>query len=309
MWPLTPKCLYMFLAFTPFTFFFVRVYRIVLLFIFSLSNFYFFWLYIEIAILLFIGLSYTIFSHSFTQLILYFLIQTLASFSMLVFYTLDFSYLFYFFLFFKLGIFPFISWYLNVLYRFPSFALLLSRTLHKLPPLFLFLLVYNSTYSSFILLSVLLSLIVGGFYMLNVLDLRYLIVVSSMANNGFLLLGLISGSMFVFWLFYSLYFLNMFFILYMLGGFTKLSFNQIRSKSLTTIVVLALLFNLAALPPFPMFFAKFIVLLEYFTSAPNSTYMVVILVLANVFMMASYCQLLIKYVVNNYSHSSSHLLF
>ncbi len=299
----------MFLAFTPFTFFFVRVYRIVLLFIFSLSNFYFFWLYIEIAILLFIGLSYTIFSHSFTQLILYFLIQTLASFSMLVFYTLDFSYLFYFFLFFKLGIFPFISWYLNVLYRFPSFVLLLSRTLHKLPPLFLFLLVYNSTYSSFILLSVLLSLIVGGFYMLNVLDLRYLIVVSSMANNGFLLLGLISGSMFVFWLFYSLYFLNMFFILYMLGGFTKLSFNQIRSKSLTTIVVLALLFNLAALPPFPMFFAKFIVLLEYFTSAPNSTYMVVILVLANVFIMASYCQLLIKYVVNNYSHSSSHLLF
>jgi formate hydrogenlyase subunit 3/multisubunit Na+/H+ antiporter MnhD subunit len=145
--------------------------------------------------------------------------------------------------------------------------------------------------------------------MLNVLDLRYLIVVSSMANNGFLLLGLISGSMFVFWLFYSLYFLNMFFILYMLGGFTKLSFNQIRSKSLTTIVVLALLFNLAALPPFPMFFVKFLVLLEYFTSAPNSIYMIVILVLANVFIMASYCQLLIKYVVNNYSHSSSHLLF
>jgi len=306
---LMPKCLYMFLAFTPFTFFFVRVYRVVLLFIFSLSNFYFFWLYIEIAMLLFMGLSYTVFTHSFTQLILYFLIQTLASFSMLVFYTLDFSYLFYFSLFFKLGMFPFMSWYLNVLYRFPSFVLLLSRTLHKLPPLFLFFLVYNSTYSSFILLSVLFSLVVGGFYMLNVLDLRYLIVVSSMANNGFLLLGLMSGSMFVFWLFYSFYFLNMFFVLYILGGFTKISFNQIRTKSFITMIILALLFNLAALPPFPMFFAKFLVLLEYFTSAPNSTYMVVMLVLANVFIMASYCQLLIKYVVNNYSHSSSHLLF
>jgi len=306
---LMPKCLYMFLAFTPFTFFFVRVYRVVLLFIFSLSNFYFFWLYIEIAMLLFIGLSYTVFTHSFTQLMLYFLIQTLASFSMLVFYTLDFSYLFYFSLFFKLGMFPFMSWYLNVLYRFPSFVLLLSRTLHKLPPLFLFFLVYDSTYSSFILLSVLFSLVVGGFYMLNVLDLRYLIVVSSIANNGFLLLGLMSGSMFVFWLFYSFYFLNMFFVLYILGGFTKISFNQIRTKSFTTIVILALLFNLAALPPFPMFFAKFLVLLEYFTSASNSTYMVVMLVLANVFIMASYCQLLIKYVVNNYSHSSSHLLF
>ncbi len=240
---------------------------------------------------------------------MYFLIQTLASFSMLVFYTLDFSYLFYFSLFFKLGMFPFMSWYLNVLYRFPSFVLLLSRTLHKLPPLFLFFLVYNSTYSSFILLSVLFSLVVGGFYMLNVLDLRYLIVVSSIANNGFLLLSLMSGSVFVFWLFYFFYFLNMFFVLYLLGGFTKLSFNQIRTKSFITIVILALLFNLAALPPFPMFFAKFLVLLEYFTSAPNSIYMVVMLVLANVFIMASYCQLLIKYVVNNYSHSSSHLLF
>ena len=34
--------------------------------------------------------------------------------------------------------------------------------------------------------------------MLNVFDLRYLIVVSSMANNGFLLLGLMSGRMFAF---------------------------------------------------------------------------------------------------------------
>jgi len=299
----------MFLAFTPFTFFFVRIYRIVLLFIFSLSNFYFFWLYIEIAMLLFIGLSYTIFTHSFTQLILYFLIQTLASFSMLVFYTLDFSFLFYFSLFFKLGIFPFISWYLNVLYRFPSFVLLLRSTLHKLPPLFLFLLVYNSAYSSFILLSVLLSLIVGGFYMLNVFDLRYLIVVSSMVNNGFLLLGLMSGRIFAFWLFYFLYFLNIFLILYLLGGFTKLSLNQMRTKTFITIFVLALLFNLAALPPFPMFFAKFLVFLEYFISDPSLIYVVVLLVLANVFIMASYCQLLIKYVVNNYSHSSNHLLF
>lgn len=59
--------------------------------------------------LLFIGLSYTIFVHSYTQLILYFLIQTLASFGMLVFYTLDANYLLYFALFLKLGIFPFMS--------------------------------------------------------------------------------------------------------------------------------------------------------------------------------------------------------
>lgn len=188
----------MFLAFTPFTFFFVRIYSLVLVFLFTLSNFYFFWLYMEIAILLFIGLSYTIFTHSFTQLMLYFLIQTLASFRMLVFFTTDLIFLFYGSLFFKLGMFPFMSWYLNVLYRFPSFILLLRRTLHKLPPLFLFLFTYNSAYSSFILLAALLSLVAGGFFMLNVLDFRYLIVVSSMANNSFLLLGLMSGRMYTF---------------------------------------------------------------------------------------------------------------
>ena len=132
----------MFVIFTPFSYLFFSVYSLVLLFMFTLSNFYLFWVYIEIAMLLFIGLAYTIFLHSYTQLILYFLIQTLASFSMLVFYTLDQRYLLYFSLFLKLGIFPFISWYLNVLYRFPSFTLLIRRTLHKLPPLFLFHLFY-----------------------------------------------------------------------------------------------------------------------------------------------------------------------
>ncbi len=122
--------------------------------------------------------------------------------------------------------------------------------------------------------------------MLNVYDLRYLIVVSSMANNGFLLLGLMSGRMFAFWLFYFLYFLNMFLILYLLGGFTKLSLNQMRTKTFITIFVLALLFNLAALPPFPMFFAKFLVFLEYFILDPSLIYVVVLLVLANVFIMA-----------------------
>lgn len=59
--------------------------------------------------LLFMGLSYTIFAHRYTQLMLYFLMQTLASFGILVFYTLGSDYLLYSALFLKLGIFPFIS--------------------------------------------------------------------------------------------------------------------------------------------------------------------------------------------------------
>ena len=299
----------MFLAFTPFTFFFVRIYSLVLLFLFRMSNFYFFWLYIEIAMLLFIGLSYTLFTHSFTQLILYFLMQTLASFGMLVFYTLGFSFLFYFSLFLKLGMFPFMSWYLNVLYRFPSFVLLLSRTLHKLPPLFLFLIVYSPVYSQFIIVSVLFSLIIGGFYILNIADLRYLIVVSSIANNGFLLIALISGRLSSFWFFYFLYFLNIFAILFVLGNLIKPLVVSNRDKALSVGWVLVLLLNIAALPPIPMFFAKFQVLYDFLALNSTSVFILVALVLGNVFMIASYCQLFIKYVTHSYSHPSNYLLF
>lgn len=186
---------------------------------------------------------------------------------------------------------------------------MLRGTLHKLPPLFLFLLVYNSSYSSFILLSALLSLIVGGFFMFSVLDLRYLVVVSSMANNRFLLLGLMSGRMFAFTGFYFLYFLNIFLLLFYLGGLTKPSFSIARGKVLGVFFILVLLLNIASLPPFPIFFMKFFILYMYFSSTPASFYILVALVLANVSLMVSYCQLFIKYVTNSYSHTSNYLLF
>jgi len=298
----------MFILFTPFSYLFLTVYVLVLFFMLTLRNFYMFWLYIEVAMLLFIGLSYTIFMHSYTQLMLYFLIQTLASFGMLVFYTLGYEYFLYLALFLKLGMFPFISWYLNVLYRFPSFTLLLSRTLHKLPPLFLFYLFYRSSYTSFILISVLMSLVVGGAYMLTVLDLRYLIVVSSIANNSFLLLGLISGNFFSFFFFFVLYFLTMWFVLITFKGLLKPLIYPNYSKYRITLWIVVLLLNMAAIPPLPMFLAKFVVIFDFMQVSPMSLSLLVLLVLANVTMIASYCQLFMKFVTQVYSNSSIHLL-
>jgi len=298
----------MFVLFTPFSYLFFTVYLLVLYFILTLRNFYMFWLYMEVAILLFIGLSYTIFIHSYTQLIIYFLMQTLASFGILVFYTLNFDLLFYTSLFLKLGIFPFISWYLNVLFRFPSFTLLLRRTLHKLPPLFLFYLVYNRVYTNFILTSILLSLIVGGVFMLTVLDLRYLIVVSSIANNSFLLLGLISGRLFRFTFFFTLYFLTIWLVLARFKGVIKPLIYPNYSKHPVTFFLIAMLLNMAAIPPIPMFLAKFIVIFDYIHAIPLSFFFLVVIVLSNVTIMASYCQLFIKFVTQIYSNSSIHLL-
>lgn len=298
----------MFLLFTPFSYLFLTVYVLVLFFMLTLSNFYMFWLYIEISILLFIGLSYTIFVHSYTQLMLYFLMQTLASFGMLVFYTLSARYLLYFALFLKLGIFPFISWYLNVLYRFPSFTLLVRRTLHKLPPLFLFYMFYNSIYTNFVLTSVLLSLIVGGLYMLTVLDMRYLVVVSSMANNSFLLLGLMSGNLVTFSFFFVLYFFTMLFVLLTFKGLIKPLVSPNFTKYRITLLTIVLLLNMAAIPPLPIFLAKFVVIYDFMRARPLSFSFLVVLVLANVSMMARYCQLFMKFVTQVYSNSSIHLL-
>jgi formate hydrogenlyase subunit 3/multisubunit Na+/H+ antiporter MnhD subunit len=258
--------------------------------------------------LLFMGLSYTIFAHRYTQLMLYFLMQTLASFGILVFYTLGSDYLLYSALFLKLGIFPFISWYLNVLYRFPTFTLLIRRTLHKLPPLFLFYIIYNSSYTNFLLVSVLLSLLVGGLYMLTVLDLRYLIVVSSMANNSFLLLGVMSGNLFRFSLFFTLYFFTMLFLLATLKGLLKPLIYPFNIKYGITLFLVIMLLNIAAFPPLPIFLAKFLILYDFLSINSLSYPFLVIVVLANVTMMASYCQLFIKFVTQVYSNSSLHLL-
>jgi len=298
----------MFILFTPFSYLFLTVYLLVLFFILTLSNFYIFWLYIEVAMLLFMGLSYTIFAHRYTQLMLYFLMQTLASFGILVFYTLGSDYLLYSALFLKLGMFPFISWYLNVLYRFPTFTLLIRRTLHKLPPLFLFYIIYNSSYTNFLLVSVLLSLLVGGLYMLTVLDLRYLIVVSSMANNSFLLLGVMSGNLFRFSLFFTLYFFTMLFLLSTLKGLLKPLIYPFNIKYGITLFLVVILLNIAAFPPLPIFLAKFLILYDFLSLNSMSYPFLVIVVLANVTIMASYCQLFIKFVTQVYSNSSLHLL-
>jgi len=294
----------MFLLFTPFTYLFLSVYILVLFFLLTLNNFYLFWLYIEVAMLLFIGMSYTIFVHRYTQLILYFLMQTLASFGMLVFYTLDYFYLFYFALFLKLGIFPFMSWYLNVLYRFPSFTLLLARTFHKLPPLFLFRLVFTASHINFLIVSILLSLVIGGLFILTVLDLRYLLVVSSIANNSFLIIRLMSSSIISFSFFFRIYFLTMLLVLLTLKGLIKPLIYPITKKYTITLFVIFLLLNLASLPPLPIFLAKFLVIYEFILSRSLVLPYLLVLVLANTAIIARYCQLFIKYVTYVYTNSS-----
>lgn len=295
--------------FTPFTYLFLLFYSVVLFCIFSINNFYFLWLYIEVLMLLYIGVSYTLFHNRYTQLILYFLMQTVASFSLLVSFRFSFNFLFCISLFLKLGMFPFFSWYIRVLYRFPSFILLLRSTFHKLPPLLLLRLVLKSSMGSVLITSGVLSLLVGGFLMLTILDFRYLLIVSSIANNFFLVIGVISAHYVSLCLFFVLYTLTLHFLLVLMHNFLKpLLVSEYHKLSLLFFSSF-LLFNIASLPPFPIFISKFLLIYDFISCYTSFTGLVVLSAVVNVTIAVSYCQLVIKYFSQVYSNSSLYFFY
>jgi NADH:ubiquinone oxidoreductase subunit 2 (subunit N) len=291
----------MFVFFTPYTYLFLSLYFIVILFIVSINNFFMFWLLIEIVILLFIGVSYTVFIHSYTQLILYFLFQTLASFSILVFYIFSYKYLLFVGLFFKLGIFPFFSWYINVLYRFPSFILFLSSTLHKLPPIYIFYMILEYQYINYIMWFCILTVLISSVYMLYVKDLRYLIIVSSVGNNAFLLLAMLTNNIVIFILFYGVYILNTYLILHSFGNLRAHSMSYTSSYSVFILYLFVLLLNLGSFPPMPGFFTKFLVFFTCVSLYPDLYFYLLLVMLFNVIIIVTYILIFFKYIINVYT--------
>jgi formate hydrogenlyase subunit 3/multisubunit Na+/H+ antiporter MnhD subunit len=75
------------------------------------------------------------------------------------------------------------------------------------------------------------------------------------------------------------------------------------------LVTLFLLLNLAALPPLPMFLAKFIVIYNFLVSSILSFPYLILIVVVNAVMIASYCQLFMKYITQVYSNSSFYSLY
>lgn len=299
----------MFLFFTPYTYLFLSLYFIIIVRIFSISNFFMFWLFIEVLILLFIGVSYTLFTHSYTQLIIYFLFQTLGSFSILIIYLFSLKYLLYFRLFFKLGIFPFFSWYINVLYRFPSFILFLASSFHKLPPLYIFYLVVEYSDINFLILISVITVLVSSIFILYIYDLRYLLIVSSIGNNSFILLAVLSNRIRVFTIFYITYVITIFLLLVRFNNLTSHSYSYRVKYSIFGIYLLMLLLNLASFPPFPGFIMKFFVFFSCISQYPAISYLLLILIVVNVIIIISYIRVFFKYIVNIYRNSSNLILY
>lgn len=246
-----------FISFTPFSFLFLSLYFIFLVFLTSCSNFIIFWVFIELMILIFMGVAYTLFSNNFSSLMIYFLVQTISSFRILVFYLFPRPFLFTLFVFLKLSIFPFHFWFLNICYRFPNFILYLSSSFHKIP-VFLIFLIFNPPFHFWLSsVSICLTVFLSGLLILSSLDTRAVIVSSSIGNNSWFLLSSMVD-FFIFFLFVIFYSLFLFFLFFHFYNLTKFSPSSLERSNFS--FFWSVLF-IRGLPPFPLFYIKLFLLL------------------------------------------------
>lgn len=294
----------MFIIFSPYSFLFFSTYILFIFSLFNITNFYYYWSVMELIILLFIGLSYTLFVRSYSQLIVYFLIQTLSSFILLVFYIYNLPSLLTIAFLIKLSIFPFFMWYINLIYKFPNFMLWLARTLHKLPPILIIKLFSLELNTNILWLSIVLTVLFRGVMILIVLDLRLLLVLSSIGNNSWFLLSQMVN-MFVFLFFLVIYSFSLFFLLNSFKGISKPSLVSSISSNPYALTLWVL--SISGMPPFPVFFGKILVILSLLMTVDINYFFILFLVI-NSLIVIGYLQSVIKYFIYVYSSNIHYLL-
>lgn len=201
----------------------------VLLFITSffgifLTNIFYFWLFLELNVITYV--MYVVFyrERSFEPCVRYFLIQCFGSllFLFVYFYFLcycsriNYIYILFFCLLFKLGVFPLHHWFPYLSYYLELDSSYILFTLQKL--LSFFILFYLG-FGYILLIFSLLGVVYSVLSQFSIRDLRVFISFSSISHSGWIFLGgLISFSLFffyfvfysliLFFLFYSFYYCN-----------------------------------------------------------------------------------------------------
>ena len=282
-----------FVAFTPFTFLYLLFYIFFLFTFFFSSRFCWCWISIEIIILLFMGISYTIFSNSFSNLLLYFLFQAFSSFSLLVFYLLSVPFIFTLSVLLKLSLFPFHSWFISVVYSFPNFTLFLTSTLHKLPIFIMFILYPLPANYTLLWFSILINFVVSGVLML-------FLVLSSVGNNSWLFLRCFSG-MITFMIFIAVYFTSLIILFISLGSSSKPYLYNFHQEASSLFNLSLVFISLSGLPPFPLFFSKMYVIYTLFNNTWLTSTLFFLVVFSRSFLLIGYLSILIKNIVYSYS--------
>nr|AHZ34252.1 NADH dehydrogenase subunit 2 [Brachionus rubens] len=294
----------MFIMFSPYSFLFFSTYILFMFSLLSISSFYYYWAVMELMMLLFMGLSYTLFVSSYSQLMVYFLIQAISSFFILIFYIYDLSLLLTVAFLMKLSMFPFFMWYINLIYRFPNFIFWLASTLHKVPAMVMISVFSLRLDSNLLWLSIILTYSNSGVMMLTVLDFRMVLVLSSIGNNSWFLLSQMTN-MFVFMFFVFVYSFSLYYILSSFKGLSKPLYTSSLQPSsyFSSFWVL----SLSGMPPFPLFYGKMLVIVSLLYTL-GFNYMFFIFLIFNSLMVMGYLQSIMKYFIYVYNTSVHYLL-
>jgi len=283
---------------------FLRLYLLLTLLLLSTPTFFSSWLFIEFIILIFLGLSYSTFQNSLSNLITFFLIQTLASLSIFISFTLNLSILLSISVLLKLSMFPVHIWFMSVAYRFPTLILFLISTIHKLPVFYIIsTFVYFDNFTLHLLFfSIVISLLVSGLTICTISDSRLLLVTSSIGNNTwFLLSRIVSLSFFL--IFLAIY------TIFLYSTFSTFSYqsNPIPNKSYLFSLNIVLL---SALPPSPLFFLKlyllYLIITMFETPVTNSFFIPILLSASTI--LVSYLRHIFKLLTNSYNRIPQILL-
>jgi len=199
----------MFARFSNMSFFFLRTYLISIWVLHFIRDFYVFWLILEFIIFRLMGIFFRSLTKSFSELFVYFIIQTVSSFGLLFFFSLNFRSIFFLCLILKLGIFPFIFWFIYVALNLPNFFFLMSSVVHKIPP-FLIISLFGGIFENFLNFIRLIFLLqirslIGGLIIATSIDYRVMLIRSSVGSSSwFFLRSLTRYSIFISYLFFYL---------------------------------------------------------------------------------------------------------
>lgn len=285
---------------SPYRFFFICVYFILLLSTLRFGTFISLWFSIEFLTLAFIGIAFSFVSTRLSSLIILFIIQASSSLAILASYLLNVPAFFSIFLLLKLGMFPFISWFISSVVFLPSLLLGILRTAQKLPP-FLIIFIFETIWTPGILwLSSLLGLITLPLRIFRLSNYRVFLVLSSICNNSWLFLSqIVSFSVFI--LFLVTYSVN---FLILLTFFNKnLGLPTSKTMYKPSFPLMLCLLSLRGLPPFPIFFVKLFCLFGVKLSLFSLSHITLFILVSNSFLVIAYLKFILSLFLSLFSFS------
>lgn len=221
------------------------IYFFILFSLLSLSNVYIIWLLIELLFLFFLLIVINN-ERKNVGLIIYFFFQSVASLILFIVLVFSFEKLIFLLLTAKLGLFPFFYWIVVVRVKVGLTGNLFILRLQKIRVFWLFWLLLNSSFS-FLYIFVYRRIFFVVVNLLLISDLWLLIVYSSIANTGMILLR-VYGSHYIVIVF-----------LY-LRVIARIIYSVIKVDRY--IELLLIIFFFIVIPPFLLFFIKLYVILR-----------------------------------------------